>query len=89
MSYATLRHDIDGQRVGPTGTSGQSAANPAIDAVIGRLGHASREALDRAIQPYPTGTVAFIEGRAAKPSYQAASRAWPSRQPMSGKRKSR
>ena len=49
MSYATLKHYIDGQWVEPTGTSGQDVVNPATNAVIGRLGHASREDLDRAL----------------------------------------
>lgn len=50
MSYATLKHYIDGQWVEPTGTSGQDVVNPATNAVIGRLGHASREDLDRALE---------------------------------------
>jgi succinate-semialdehyde dehydrogenase/glutarate-semialdehyde dehydrogenase len=49
MSYATLKHYIDGQWVEPTGASGQDVVNPATNAVIGRLGHASREDLDRAL----------------------------------------
>ncbi len=38
---------------------------------------------------YPTGTVAFIEARSAKPAYHLARRSLPSRHPRSGKRKSR
>lgn len=55
MSYATLKHYIDGQWVEPTGTSGQDVVNPATNAVIGRLGHASREDLDRALEAADRG----------------------------------
>lgn len=49
MSYATLQHYIDGQWLDPTGASGQDVINPATNGVIGRLGYASREDLDRAL----------------------------------------
>ncbi|WP_439573571.1 NAD-dependent succinate-semialdehyde dehydrogenase [Phreatobacter sp.] len=49
MSYATLKHYIDGQWVEPTGGREQDVVNPATNQPIGRLGLASRADLDKAI----------------------------------------
>lgn len=49
MSYATLKHYIDGQWVEPTGGRAQDVVNPADNQPIGRLGLASTADLDRAI----------------------------------------
>lgn len=49
MSYATLKHYIDGQWVEPSGGREQDVVNPATNQPIGRLGLASRADLDLAI----------------------------------------
>ena len=47
--YETLNHYIDGKWVEPTGAKSQDVMNPAKDSVLGKLGHASKGDLDKAI----------------------------------------
>ncbi len=49
MTYATLKHYIDGQWVEPTGGSAQDVVNPADNQPIGKLGLASKADLDAAL----------------------------------------
>ena len=47
--YETLNHYIDGKWVEPTGAKSQDVMNPAKDTALGKLGHASKGDLDKAI----------------------------------------
>src|SRR5688572_19616923 len=47
--YETLNHYIDGKWVEPTGAKSQDVMNPAKDIALGKLGHASKGDLDKAI----------------------------------------
>jgi succinate-semialdehyde dehydrogenase/glutarate-semialdehyde dehydrogenase len=47
--YETLNHYIDGKWVEPTSGKSQDVLNPSKDSVLGKLGHASKADLDKAI----------------------------------------
>ncbi len=55
MYAATLDHYIDGKWVQPTSGKSQDVVNPSTNAVIGKLGHASKADLDAALKAAEKG----------------------------------